>query len=143
LLLTEEAPRGVKKGLQVVVEVYRGLIAIIYVPCECLEHNFLELLRNSAIESLWRHDLDVSDLLECREVASSDEKPLSGEQLIKADAERKDVTPPIERRSADLLGRHITKLSLEDPRLRLTGFPCGFCNPKIDDFDVSVIRNEN
>ena len=69
---------------KVVVEIHRRLVAIVHVLREGLEHDLLELLGDPSIVGRRRHDLDVADLLERREVALADEEPLAREQLVQA-----------------------------------------------------------
>jgi hypothetical protein len=48
---------------------------------------------------------------------TSVERPLSREQFVEDDSERVDVHLPIQVLIADLLGRHVRQLALDDARL--------------------------
>ncbi|MEZ4335977.1 MAG: hypothetical protein R3B82_05055 [Sandaracinaceae bacterium] len=125
------------------MQVHGRLVPVVDVLREGLEHDLLELLGDAPIVGRRRHDLDVADLLERGEVALADEEPLTGEQLVEDDADREDVAASIEREPADLLGRHVPELALQDARLGLARLAGRLGDPEVDDLRLAVVADQN
>ena len=138
-----ELTGGVHERLELVVEIDRVLVAILGILRERLQHDALELVGNAAVVRRRRQDLDVANFLERRKVALADEQPLAGEQLVEHDAAREHVAAPIDRNAADLLGRHVAELALEDAGLRLVALVRGLRDAEVDDLDLALERHED
>ena len=125
------------------MQIHRGLVAIVDVLRERLEHDLLELLGDASVVRRGRHDLDVLHLLEGGEVGLADEEPLTREQLVEHDADGEDVAASIERQPPHLLGRHVAELPLEDARLRLASLARRLRDAEVDDLDLAVVGQEH
>ena len=125
------------------MEVDRVLVAVVDVLRERLEHDALELVGDLAVVGRRREDLDVADLLEGREVALADEQALAGEQLVEDDAAAEHVAAAVDRQAADLLGRHVAELALEDARLGLAALASGLGDAEVDDLDLALERHQD
>ena len=89
-----------------------------------------------------RWTLCAPDLFEKPQIVVIIIAELTGKHLIKADPCAENIAPLIKRVSPCLLWRHVVKFAFKNTMLGLLPM-ARFCDPEIDEFDLSFRRNQD
>ena len=65
------------------------------------------------------------------------------QQLVKNDSQREEVGAPVQRLPPNLLRRHVRELAFDCTGLCLVGARGRFCHTKIDQFDLTVLADQD
>ena len=108
----------------------RGLVAVVDVARERLEQDLLERVGDPRVESRWGAGPGTGAPRRRSRGRCRGEQPARRQQLEEHDAEREHVAAVVELCAADLLGRHVRELALDDAAWVCTDEPTALASPK-------------
>lgn len=134
---------GHEEVLEIFLEFGGKLIAVVDVLCECPHDDVFEGFGDAAVVVGGWDDLDMADLLEGGEFIGANKEAFAGEHLVKKDARAKDIGPSVDGFAHDLFGGHVAEFSFEDAGFGVAAFGGSFGDPKVDDFDLSFVGDDD
>ena len=128
------------KPTEVVLEISRGLVAVVAMKRERLEDHALEGVRQLGREVLGPWNRARLHHLERFFTFAVEQRPCA-DQLVQHDARRKHIGAAVDRLATRLLGRHVRELALDDALFLVD--VTGARDPEVDDLHAAVKRQQD
>ena len=120
-----------------------GLETVLRGFLERFQTNLIEGVINVGVECRRRLGLFLGDSSHDFQITFFFVKPSSSKQLVQTNTQGKNVGAIVNRVGQTLFGRHVSDFSFDDARACFGVLYFGFCDPKIGNFHVAMLGNQN